>query len=87
MAGYGGYKGVQAVQNKLSGSIAGKTAAQIGGAVGSVANDAGKGIYNGVGSAWDLIKSKLAKPAIGSLESAALSSKGKLIELAARCAK
>ena len=62
-------------------------AAQIGGAVGSVLGDAGQSVADGAGSAWDLIKSKLAKPAIGSLESAALSSKGKLIELAARCAK
>ena len=50
---------------------------------------AGSAIAGGAQSAWNLIKSKLGKgaPAVDSLASAALSSKGKLIELAARCAK
>jgi hypothetical protein len=86
VAGYGGYKGVQAVQNRLAQNAAtvpgflNKTkAAQIGGAVGSVLGDAGQSVADGAVSAWDTIKSKLAKSA-----ATEMSSRVRLTELASK---
>ena len=81
----------------VAGGIAGAGAAGLAGyglykaapALAPAIQSAGSAIAGGAQSAWDLIKSKLGKtaPVVDSLASAALSSKGKLIELAARCAK
>lgn len=88
--GFGLYKGAQAVQNRLGGlrsTVPGflqkPQIAQIGSAVGDLAGDAGSAISKGASSAWDLIKSKLAKAAPKAVT--ALSARHGLIQLAAKC--
>jgi hypothetical protein len=88
--GYGVYKGVQAVQNRLGGlrsTVPGflqkPQIAQVGRAVGDLAGEAGSSIANGASSTWDLIKAKLAKAAPKAIT--ALSARRGLMQLAAKC--